>query len=121
MPAYVAKHKDVLKNNERVNVLGDWSNGFFAMSFIGALNVGSINLHFDEVIKTNLATPAYPYINDKNYLLLLNQEDDESLFGNQFLKVPKHDDRDKSDEVVFSPEELSIYLNEFDVKDIPGS
>ena len=48
MPSYLQKHKDVLKNNERVNVLGDWKHGFFAISFIGALNVGSIKLHFDD-------------------------------------------------------------------------
>lgn len=72
MPSYLEKHKDVLKNNERVNILGDWAHGFFAMSFIGALNVGSINLHFDDVIRSNKARPEYPYINDKNYLLLMN-------------------------------------------------
>ncbi len=28
-PSYVNRHKDVFKNNERVNVYGNWSNGFF--------------------------------------------------------------------------------------------
>jgi phosphatidylserine decarboxylase len=48
MPSYLKKHKDVLKENERVNVLGEWAHGFFAISFIGALNVGSIKLLFDD-------------------------------------------------------------------------
>mmetsp|Transcript_37568 Transcript_37568/g.49436 ORF Transcript_37568/g.49436 Transcript_37568/m.49436 type:complete len:211 (-) Transcript_37568:613-1245(-) len=47
-PRYLKGHQDVLKSNERVNLLGDWKQGFFAMSFVGALNVGSIKLHFDE-------------------------------------------------------------------------
>jgi phosphatidylserine decarboxylase len=47
-PRYLKSHRDVFKSNERVNVLGDWTHGFFAMSFVGATNVGSIKLHFDE-------------------------------------------------------------------------
>ena len=46
-PAYVNKHKDVFKNNERVNLFGNWDQGFFMTSFVGALNVGSIKLHMD--------------------------------------------------------------------------
>jgi phosphatidylserine decarboxylase len=56
-PEYIMKHKDVLKDNERVNVLGEWAHGFFTISFIGALNVGSIRLLFDEDLKTNLSSP----------------------------------------------------------------
>ena len=67
MPSYLAKHKNVLKENERVNLLGEWSHGFFSMSFIGALNVGSILLHFDEGLKSNVKHPSEPYISDKNY------------------------------------------------------
>ena len=56
-PSYLEKHKDVLKDNERVNVLGEWSSGFFAISFIGALNVGSIKLLFDDQLLTNMKSP----------------------------------------------------------------
>lgn len=28
-PSYVNKHKDVFKNNERVNLFGSWNSGFF--------------------------------------------------------------------------------------------
>jgi phosphatidylserine decarboxylase len=52
-PAYVNKHKDVFKNNERVNLFGDWTHGFFLTSFVGALNVGSIKLTFDPKLTTN--------------------------------------------------------------------
>ena len=60
-PAYVNKHKDVFKNNERVNVTGQWDFGFFLISFVGALNVGSIKLHFDKKVATNQRSPAEPY------------------------------------------------------------
>ena len=66
-PRYLKKHKDVLKSNERVNLFGDWCHGFFALSFVGATNVGSIKLHFDSSLKTNKTNPPFPYIEDKNY------------------------------------------------------
>ena len=42
------KNKHVLKDNERVTIFGDWVYGFFGMTFVGALNVGSIVLNFDH-------------------------------------------------------------------------
>lgn len=66
-PSYVNKHKDVFKNNERVNLFGDWNFGFFMTSFVGALNVGSIKLHFDKTLRTNNASPAEPYHIDHTY------------------------------------------------------
>lgn len=69
-PAYLEKHKDVLKDNERVNILGEWSEGFFAISFIGALNVGSIKVLFDEELKTNQKITEMPYYKDKSYQTL---------------------------------------------------
>ena len=66
-PVYVNKHKDVFKNNERVNLFGHWNNGFFLTSFVGALNVGSIKLSFDETLRTNQANPVEPYIIDRKY------------------------------------------------------
>ena len=73
-PSYIKTHKDVLKNNERVNILGEWVSGFFAISFIGALNVGSIKINFDEDIVTNESSPHYPYFQDKNYSVLNESE-----------------------------------------------
>lgn len=52
-PRYMHYRKEVLKNNERVNLLGVWQNGFFALSFIGAMNVGSVVLNFDDDLVTN--------------------------------------------------------------------
>lgn len=52
-PSYLAENKHVLKNNERVNIIGEWAKGFFAYSAIGALNLGSIKVHFDQGLQTN--------------------------------------------------------------------
>ena len=66
-PSYVNKHRDVFKNNERVNLFGEWKQGFFFQSFVGALNVGSIKLTFDPELNTNQANPKEPYLYDVPY------------------------------------------------------
>mmetsp|Transcript_40955 Transcript_40955/g.30134 ORF Transcript_40955/g.30134 Transcript_40955/m.30134 type:complete len:104 (+) Transcript_40955:228-539(+) len=66
-PAYVNKHKDVFKNNERVNLFGRWAEGFLNISFVGALNVGSIKIHKDPEVLTNKSRPKEPYREDRNY------------------------------------------------------
>lgn len=37
------------------------------VSFVGALNVGSIVLNFDENLKTNQAEPSAPYFQTKHF------------------------------------------------------
>jgi hypothetical protein len=49
------------------------------ISFIGALNVGSIYLHFDDSLKTNVSKPEHPYISDKNYLLLMKEDESNDM------------------------------------------
>ena len=116
-PRYLAGHRDVLKTNERVNLLGDWKHGFFAVSFVGAMNVGSIKLHFDESLLTNSHNPgAMPY-QDKNYATLTELE-------GAFWKYPIRKktlgktmvDTVNKDEVV----DVDQYLAEFDIKDMVG-
>lgn len=122
MPSYLKKHKDVLKENERVNLLGEWAHGFFAMSFVGALNVGSITLHFDDVLKTNIKTPEHPYLLDQNYTVLINQEDGLNVLGNQYMRIPQplgQADSLAQSEPSLESDDLTQYLNEFDIKDIP--
>ena len=111
-PDYLLKHKDVLKDNERVNVLGEWVHGFFTISFIGALNVGSIKLLFDDQLRTNIKSPQEPYFTDWNYQTL-----NES--GGSFLSFPVRNRKNIDDKL--EEENLSIakYLREFDIKDLP--
>jgi phosphatidylserine decarboxylase len=49
-PSYLEKNQDALIENERVTLFGDWNQGFFALTFVGALFVGSVQLNFDEVL-----------------------------------------------------------------------
>jgi len=51
----------VLKDNERVSLFGDWHFGFFGMSFVGATNVGSISLNWDDTLATNVKKPKAPF------------------------------------------------------------
>jgi phosphatidylserine decarboxylase len=45
--------RGVFVYNERVALLGEWPYGFFSMTAIGATNVGSIRIYFDNDLETN--------------------------------------------------------------------
>ena len=114
-PRYLKGHRDVFKTNERVNLLGDWKHGFFAMSFVGALNVGSIKLHFDDTLTTNVRKPGMDIYNDRNYTTL-NELDGafwkypvrKQSLGKNFVDSVNPDE-------VFSVDD---HLFEFDIKDM---
>ncbi|KAI8983296.1 phosphatidylserine decarboxylase [Trametes punicea] len=42
--------------NERVALLGRWRYGFFSMVPVGATNVGSIRINFDQALRTNIGS-----------------------------------------------------------------
>jgi len=70
-PSYVKHHKDVFRENERVNIFGDWYGdlkNFFFISYVGALNVGSIKLDFDKDVLTNRTFDMDPFRYDRSYI-----------------------------------------------------
>ncbi|CDH55436.1 phosphatidylserine decarboxylase [Lichtheimia corymbifera JMRC:FSU:9682] len=52
-PYFVKLLQNLFVLNERVVLLGKWKYGFFSMTPVGATNVGSIHINFDEALKTN--------------------------------------------------------------------
>lgn len=44
----------LFNHNERVVLTGTWKHGFFSFTAVGAYNVGSINLKFDQVTNYSL-------------------------------------------------------------------
>lgn len=66
-PSYVANHPNVFKENERVTLTGEWANGFYSTTFIGATNVGSIVLNFDDSLKTNTMVLLGNSVSDREY------------------------------------------------------
>lgn len=55
-PSYLDKHPMVFRTNERVTLKCQQENSddFLYITYVGALNVGSINLSFDDFLKTNV-------------------------------------------------------------------
>lgn len=72
-PAYIKNHPYVFKSNERVNLFGEWEQGEFLFSAVGALNVGSIHLLFEPWLSTNALKPNQPFYKEFSYKDQSNQ------------------------------------------------
>ncbi|GHJ85757.1 hypothetical protein NliqN6_2159 [Naganishia liquefaciens] len=59
-PFIANRLKDLFVLNERVALLGRWRYGFFSMVPVGATNVGSIKINFDQNLRTNERHPKHP-------------------------------------------------------------
>jgi phosphatidylserine decarboxylase len=69
-PYFVKLLENLFVLNERVVLMGKWRHGFFSMIPVGATNVGSIKINFDEALRTNrkedLATGTYTEVSYKS-------------------------------------------------------
>jgi len=52
-PSFMSWIEDLFTLNERVAYFGSWAHGFFSMTAVGATNVGSVRVYFDEQLRTN--------------------------------------------------------------------
>uniref|UniRef100_A0A2P2I362 Phosphatidylserine decarboxylase proenzyme, mitochondrial n=2 Tax=Hirondellea gigas TaxID=1518452 RepID=A0A2P2I362_9CRUS len=53
--------------NERVAYVGQWRHGFISMTAVGATNVGSVKVYFDEQLRTNNRTWSRYVYHDKHF------------------------------------------------------
>ncbi|XP_028400696.1 phosphatidylserine decarboxylase proenzyme, mitochondrial-like [Dendronephthya gigantea] len=59
--------RDVFCTNERVSLYGNWKHGIFTMTAVGAYNVGSINVHFDDELRTNQKTGEMDKFHERKF------------------------------------------------------
>ncbi|KAF9806701.1 hypothetical protein IEO21_08576 [Rhodonia placenta] len=59
-PWMVKRLENLFVLNERVALLGRWKYGFFGMVPVGATNVGSIKINFDQALRTNVGARRPP-------------------------------------------------------------
>lgn len=52
-PGIVSWIAGLFNINERVVYTGEWQHGFFSLTAVGATNVGSIKVYFDDTLQTN--------------------------------------------------------------------
>lgn len=97
-PSYVANHPNVFKENERVTLTGEWANGFYSTTFIGATNVGSIVLNFDDSLKTNTMLLLGNSVADKSYSSVKSTQFDLEFKNSTMLEDLKDDVTNSCDE-----------------------
>ncbi|XP_073917518.1 phosphatidylserine decarboxylase proenzyme, mitochondrial isoform X1 [Castor canadensis] len=66
--------KELFCHNERVVLTGDWKHGFFSLTAVGATNVGSIRIYFDQDLHTNSPRYSKGSYNDFSFVTLANKE-----------------------------------------------
>jgi len=52
-PSFAKFVPNLLAPNERIVLSGEWEHGFYSLTPVGAYNVGSMTLKFDQKVKTN--------------------------------------------------------------------
>ncbi|KAI9545450.1 hypothetical protein NQZ68_036437 [Dissostichus eleginoides] len=65
--------KELFCLNERVALSGQWQHGFFSLTAVGATNVGSIRVYFDQDLQTNAPRYSKGSFHDRSYVALDDQ------------------------------------------------
>lgn len=65
--------KELFCLNERVALTGQWQHGFFSLTAVGATNVGSIKVYFDQELQTNAPRYSKGSFHDRSYVAIENQ------------------------------------------------
>uniref|UniRef100_A0A5S6R0A4 phosphatidylserine decarboxylase n=1 Tax=Trichuris muris TaxID=70415 RepID=A0A5S6R0A4_TRIMR len=77
--------------NERVHLVGQWRYGFFSLSAVGATNVGSINVVFEDDLRTNRHGVKRGSLSDRTYTPTWTSRKGEKLgdfkFGSSVVLV----------------------------------
>ncbi|KAM4527198.1 phosphatidylserine decarboxylase proenzyme, mitochondrial isoform 2-T2 [Odontesthes bonariensis] len=60
--------KELFCLNERVALTGQWHHGFFSLTAVGATNVGSIRVYFDQELQTNAPRYRKGAFHDRSYV-----------------------------------------------------
>ncbi|XP_066466147.1 phosphatidylserine decarboxylase proenzyme, mitochondrial isoform X2 [Tiliqua scincoides] len=66
--------KELFCHNERVVLSGCWKHGFFSLTAVGAQNVGSIRIYFDQDLQTNSPRYNKGSYNDFSFVTSNNRE-----------------------------------------------
>ncbi|KAM6423279.1 phosphatidylserine decarboxylase proenzyme, mitochondrial isoform 5-T7 [Liasis olivaceus] len=66
--------KELFCHNERVVLSGYWKHGFFSLTAVGAQNVGSIRIYFDQKLQTNSPQYSKGSYNDFSFATGKNHE-----------------------------------------------
>jgi phosphatidylserine decarboxylase len=66
-PSFISWIEGLFNINERVSYIGHWTHGFFSFTAVGATNVGSIKVYFDDELRTNKWIKAKTFL-DKEFL-----------------------------------------------------
>ncbi|XP_026153849.1 phosphatidylserine decarboxylase proenzyme, mitochondrial isoform X2 [Mastacembelus armatus] len=65
--------KELFCLNERVVLTGQWQHGFFSLTAVGATNVGSIRVYFDQELQTNSPCYSKGSFHDHSYVAVGDQ------------------------------------------------
>ncbi|XP_019740944.1 phosphatidylserine decarboxylase proenzyme, mitochondrial isoform X1 [Hippocampus comes] len=66
-PGVAGRVKALFCLNERVALSGRWRHGFFSLTAVGATNVGSIRIYFDQELQTNAPGDKKGHFHDLRY------------------------------------------------------